>query len=540
MRLSRTFIIPVGALLAIIGSVSAVFSAEDPYSGTLLPATWEYSTDGGKTFGPDAPKVPGTHDVTERSDAARATFEIDDPSQIGLLKIAMASGRGGFALTSANSVDRYNVGTCPTMLNTKIVLNGEETTAGHLPYTLYASLSIDPNLLKQGTNRLELHGELWHKNYDKGEVPADIQLETLPTDRAVLDRLPMLGMIAEDYFGLACRAVIPSTFAVEVEPLEPAGSAVKHEFPRSRVLKARVPLPAGSRKFRYTVTVQAGEASKRYGPYEAQVPQPGVGFRFMAAGGTLAYADGGQVAKLFDAIEQIKPDVFIHTGNYQNCPAWDFMWTNEFLHRSQPTFARIPLFPMASAMEMISPVSFSQHFFFPPDDRDWGHWTVAIGSVRLVAIEAFNQSQDQTDSGVKWLESILKEAKEDYVLVLNSHASHCSPVNFNKGFRPGAEHTAAKVDPLLVKYRVTAAIGSIHRCYERVEPPAGEAVPTVLTGKAGGLGWPLRTKPNEYSKVLFGEDHYCVFEVTPDGLEMKAINFAGKQLDRRVYKPREK
>ena len=61
----------------------------------------------------------------------------------------MKSGLGGFAITSAASVDRYNVGTCPNLLNVKMVLNGKPTTAGHLPYTLYAALSIDPKSLNQ-------------------------------------------------------------------------------------------------------------------------------------------------------------------------------------------------------------------------------------------------------------------------------------------------------------------------------------------------------------------------------------------------------
>jgi hypothetical protein len=519
---------------------SAFADDADKKSAVIMPAEWQYSTDGGKTFSAESPKIGGTHTVTKRADAARATFTIEDPTKIGLLKVAMKSGIGGFAITNAASVDRYNVGTCPTLLNTKITLNGQETKAGHLPFTLYDSLAIDPNLLKRGANTLKLDGNLWHKNYAQGEVSAGMHLEVIPANRAVLDRLPVLGIVAEDYFGLAARAEIPSTFTVAVTPVEPNGQTAKHQFSRSRVLKARVPLKRGTRKFRYTVAVHAGDVSKQYGPYETRVPI-GNDIRFMAAGGTLFRGDESRIQHLFSTINELKPDVFIHTGNYQNCPAWDFMWTNEFLRVSQPTFCQIPLFPMTNAMDMISPVSLSQTFFFPPNDKDWGHWTVVIGNVRFVTIEAFNQSQDKTDSGVKWLENVLKTADEDFVLVLNGHASHCSPINYNKMFRAGANHTVAKINPLLVKYKVTATIGSIHRCYERVEPPADESVPTILTGHAGGLGWHTRTdpkNPNRHSKVLTSSDHYCVFEVTPAGLEMKAIDFAGKTLDTRTFKAR--
>jgi len=292
-------------------------------SGTVLDAKWEYSTDGGKTFGPDAPKIAGTHTVPHRTDAARAVFTIDDPANVGLLKVAMKSSIGGYAITDAKSVEKYNVPTCPTLMNTRITLNGKETTAGHLPFTLYAYLSFDPNLLKKGENTLLLRGNLWHKNYPRGAVAADMQLEILPIDRAELDRLPILGMVGEDY-----------------------------------------------------------------------------------------------------------------------------------------------------------------------------------------------------------------------VLVLNGHASHCSPGNYKKVFDPGAKHTIAKIDPLLVKHRVTATIGSIHRCYERVEPPANQSVPTILTGQAGGLGWHSRNKPNPHSRAFSTEDHYCIFEVKRDGLAMKAIDFEGNVLDTRTFKPR--
>ena len=173
------------------------------------------------------------------------------------------------------------------------------------------------------------------------------------------------------------------------------------------------------------------------------------------------------------------------------------MWTADFLKLAQPTFAGIPMFATVNVTEMMSPASFEHTFFFPPDDADWARWTVAIGNVRFVAVEAFGQSFDETDAaGVKWLEGVLNIAKEDYVLVLNSHVTGCSPTSFDRWYAEGTKHTAAKINPLLIKYHVTATIGNIHRCYERIDPPPGQGVPTIITGKAGGLGWPLCTRPS--------------------------------------------
>jgi len=507
----------------------------------VLPAKWEYSTDGGKTFASEPAKIGGTHTVPKRADAARVRFTIEDPAQVGLLKIAMASGDGAFALTSAASVDRYNVGACPTMMDTKIVLNGQSTDLGLIHNTLYAYLGIDRNLLKKGENTLDLSGTWWHKNYGKGEVPVAIQLEVLSTNLAVLDRPPMLGMVAPTYFGISTRAVIPSSFKVAVTPVDPPGLAVEHSFPRTQLLRTEVPLPEGTKHFRYCVTVEAGGATKTYGPYEVKVPTAGNGLKFMVAGGTLNRDNGQGMAPLIKAVETLKPDVFIHTGNYQNCNHWDFAWTDGFWRETQPTFARTPLFAMSSPVEMGSPQSFSQTFFFPPDNKDWGHWTVAIGNVRFVAIEAFNQSVDKSGSGVKWFEEVLRDAKEDYLIVLNSHVTHGSATNYFKVWQQGIDHTAAKIDPLMVRHQVTAAIGSIHRYYERIEPPANESVPTIISGRAGGLGWHTRTDgkaPNIASKKLSSDDHYCVFEVTPEGLKMEAVNFQGQVIDKCVFRPR--
>jgi hypothetical protein len=308
------------------------------------------------------------------------------------------------------------------------------------------------------------------------------------------------------------------------------------------VLKAKVPLPKGTKGFRYTVTVAASGASQSYGPYEARVPRGGPGFRFIAAGGTAFYKGSSEgVDRFLAKLRQERPDVFIHTGNCQNCNAWDFMWTEDFFRVAQPTFAGIPLLPVASIAEMMSPDSFARTFYFPPADADWSQWTVAIGNVRLVAIEAFSQADDKTGAGVKWLEDVLKNAKEDYVLVLNAHATGCAPIGIGKVLRTGCNHTTVKIDPLLVKYKVTATIGNMYRGYNRIEPPPGEGVPTILTGKAGGylnLSWKITLTRIAQAKAASGDEHYVLFAVKPDCLEMKTVSLSAGVIDTRTFQPR--
>ena len=535
-RASLAFIVLTGILAR---APAADPTPKDP-KGTPLPAAWTYSKDGGKTFSDKAPMVSPTRTpIPKDAVTARATFTIDDPEKIGALKLITHGDQGAITLTTARSVDRYNVGSRPVLTEAKLVLNGKETASGHLPYTLYRYLTIDAALLKKGTNTLTVSGVFWFA-YFKDPLPASLRLETIPADLAVLDRHPVLGPVGPDYFAFAARAVIPSTFTVTAEPLDPAGKAATHEFPRSRVLKARIPLPAGTKRFRYSVTVKTGRTAKTYGPYDVAAPVFGEGFRFMVAGGTWVYK-APTLQKWFKVVAREKPHIYIHTGNFQNCRAWDWMWTRDFLFQGRTALSHIPFYPVCSIREMLSPISFSRTFYFPPDDKDFGHWTTVIGKVRFVAIEAFSQSQAKDPAAAAaWLDGILKEAGEDYVIVLNHHLSGCGKAR--RSSRTGVAHTAKHIDPLLVKHKVTATIGGLFAIYARIDPAPGKRVPTIIVGRSGGLGRQTRQVRNVQAlpacKIATRDGHYCIFEIKKNTLVMQVFDLDGKAIDTHTFTPR--
>jgi hypothetical protein len=530
------------ALLAILPS-SAIAEEDASPVGKPLAAKWEYSTDGGKTFVPGAPMIPPSRVPDEKNQvAARAVFTIDDPTAIGLLKLMTHGVEGGLALSDARSVDRYNVGSRPNLTNTRLKLNAAATTAGHVPYTLYRYLSIDPALLRKGENKLTVSGLFWFSARDQTPLPGSLRLETLPTDVATLDRHPVLGQVDGESFSLSARSVIPVEFSVTAQSLDPPGEPKTHPLGRRRLLKTKVPLPKGTKKFRYTVNVSAAEKTKKYGPYNVVVPTDGQGFRFMVAGGTWIYGKHPEsLKKFFTRVRHEKPQLYIHTGNYQNCNAWDWMWNHDFLRHGRTVLAETPLLPMCGCNEMLSPLAFSQTFYFPPDDKDYGHWSYAVGPVRFVAIEAFSQSQTADPAAAaKWLDEVLSVAKEKYVIVLNSHVGQCGRAG--RRFRPGVAHVEKHIDPLLVKHKVTLTIGGVYPIYQRLEPPATKGVPTIVAGRSGGLGAQNRLVSDAlklpHTKAAFGVGHYCLFEVTKDKLIMRTVDLDGKQIDRREYQPR--
>jgi hypothetical protein len=158
-----------------------------------------------------------------------------------------------------------------------------------------------------------------------------------------------------------------------------------------------------------------------------------------------------------------------------------------------------------------------------------------------VAIETFHMMDEKNGETLKWLDDVLKEAQEPYVIVLNGTISHGSGKNTSRMFRPGIAYVAKNVDPLLVKHKVTLAIGSCHPSYERLEPPAAEGVPSIMACRTASMGRPLHAgyaTENSSNKASSGGDHFCIFEVKNDKLELQTYDLDGKLIDRAEFAPR--
>ncbi|MCE5327187.1 MAG: hypothetical protein LLG01_12335 [Planctomycetaceae bacterium] len=517
--------------------------AGDPAPGTLLKSDWQYSRDGGKTFSPQAPLIEPdrVQNPAKSSVSAKCTFTIDDPAKIGLLKLRSTAADGAFSLTNDNSIDRYNVGTKPNLLNMKLLVN-DKPVADLDENVLYRYVPIDPNLLKAGANTITVSGVFWFQL--SAAMEAGLALETLPLDLAMLDRPVAVGGIGEDYFGLTARSILPAEFTVAVTPTEPAGAEQKTTFPRGRWLKARVPVAKGTKALKYALTVKTPGGSKTYGPYDLKMPNMGVGFKFVAAGNTAVYMGATDRLKTFMAkVLEVRPDVFVHVGKFVEMPAWDWTWNDVLVGVHPDAFARVPTLALCGIDEMASPMMFSRQFYFAPDDKDFGHWTAAYGKVRFVAIETWSESVSKNPAeAVKWLDDVLSQAKEDYVIVLNHQVPHHSTPNAGRAVRPVMAFVEKYIDPILVKHKVTLTMGGHLTGYERAEPPAGTGVMSIMTCMAGGSGKPLQpsyVEQNKCSRATHRGDHYVLFEVKADSLEMKTVDVpTGKVVDTYSFKPR--
>ena len=245
--------------------------------------------------------------------------------------------------------------------------------------------------------------------------------------------------------------------------------------------------------------------------------------------------------KFVAKLKAARPQMLIATGAYQNCPNWDFSWNEVFFRDMGETLSQLPLMPMVGGNEMMSPVSFSRQFYFPPSDENFARWTHVMGPIRFVSIDTFSMMDEKNGETLKWLDETLAAAKEPFLIVLNAHITHGSGKNTSRMYRPGIAYVAKNVDPLLVKHKVTVAIGSCHNSYERLVPPTGEGVHSIMACRTASMGKPFHAgyaSENKSSKASSGGDHFCVLEVKKDKLELKAYDLDGKEIDRAEFAPR--
>ena len=157
-----------------------------------------------------------------------------------------------------------------------VTLNGkgiEPPLAG----VTYSAIPFDvEKYLVKGVNTLAVAGAKGH--------PA-VQLELYLPDMLAVQTGPVLGAIGADFFTVTCRTNAPAAVTVTASPVDPAGGKdVSAQTERGYYHRFRVPLPPGTKQFRYTMALQAGGAVKKLGPYTVKVPGATGAFRFAACG----------------------------------------------------------------------------------------------------------------------------------------------------------------------------------------------------------------------------------------------------------------
>jgi hypothetical protein len=492
-----------------------------------VASRWKFSSDGGKTYTLDSvPPVPmhGQPPVF-----ATGAFQIDDPAKVGTLWITTDSPIGGMSPAIDEAIGRRYVSRVPVLLKACVSVNGKPLVLPESDDTmLLARYGIDPALLKTGQNVINVSGLFWNTwvNMNQGRsVKVGFKLSSSPPDALELRTGPVLGPLGDDYFTLVCRTHIPAEIKVTVKPMEPAGTEKIFDLPRGTLHRARIDLPKGTRRFRYTVTASNGPYSKVTGPLDVRIPVAG-NMRFVVLGQTATNGDQLQgLAVAAKALRKLDPDFIIHTGSIVKMAYYDFEWDESFMRPWRDVLARTPICVVPAYRDCYS-MAFGRLFYHATADGSWDPWTWSIGNVRFIGMDSLSAAAN-AQAVAPWVEQVLQGAKEDYVFSVNAYPGFGSHP-FGRGI-DGHNFDRTVIHPLLVKYKVTAALGCTG-AYEYVPAPGAKGVPTIITG---GVGAEMTPGWTQY--------HYCVFTVKDGKCDMEAIAYeTGKVIDKRTFQPRQK
>jgi predicted MPP superfamily phosphohydrolase len=146
---------------------------------------------------------------------------------------------------------------------------------------------------------------------------------------------------------------------------------------------------------------------------------------------------------------------------------------------------------------------------------------LTLGGVRFFALDTGYLDQPQLD----WLEKELSSSSSDWKIAFFHHPLYSSGKTHGS-----ALESRAVLEPLFVKYGVSAAFSGHDHIYERVKPQKGGIVYWV----AGG-GGSLRTgdlRATDLTAKGFDRDyHFMIVEITGDDLYFQAISRTGATID---------
>jgi len=495
--------------VAVLAASTAAWAQEVKPKDVMADAKWLFSSDEGKTFTLETLEVQ----PNERASViAQVTFTVDDPSGVGGLFYVPARG-----------------------WNPSLTLN-EKALAGPIRRMRYVWFPMDPkDYLVKGKNVLLARGAVHNKGKEPMKVQIPGRFELVPPEMVGIQTGPILGAAGADFFTLTCRTNMPAAVTVTAEPVDPAGGEKTSAASQLGFYhRLRVPLAKGTRKFKYTVTSQAGKASKTDGPITVTVP--GLGdqkFRFVAAGDCRSYPKSW--AAVAAGMRKAEPEVVLFTGDLLSDGLWDWQWDVEFFNPAKAMLSSVPFYCAIGNHEHHAPVYF-ELMYSPGGDGKSANWSQTFGDVLLIGIDGSQNWGGNSPNG-QWLEGVLKESKAKFIFLATHYPAYSSGPH---GRRPdgGMAWSRKTIMPLLAKYNATAMIAGHDHIYERSEPPKGQGVTCIVSG---GAGAPIygRSAKNSFSKAFASKLHYCLFEINGDVCEMKVLEPNGKVIDQKTFEARE-
>ena len=507
----------VSPSLAHVANASVTSKASASGVDILAGQNWQYSVDGGKTFGSTAPTLSPASGVAF---TARVEFQVDQPEPFVTLQLSH--------------------GMNPAWKNMVFRLNGQPITLPVAGMQYKTIPGIDARLLQTGKNVLQVEipsvrAELKISEQPYPARPALLALK--PQDlRAEIN--PVLGQFDAQHFTVMLTTNVPS----RIVAVEAAGKKLAFEDRSSSAFlhRLRVESCAGPA----TLVVQTAghpESLLRLAISVPVYPQGGKMRLAVLGDSRTRPKDWVQVAA---AAAKEKPQLVIFTGDTVSRGIYDWLWDSEFFSPAKELFASTPLYAVIGNHEAGAPV-LADYFDLPFAAEGEGNWAQEIDGVLLIGVDTAVKDWSPAGVNAQWLEKTLAASKARFIFL----SVHYPPYSSGPHGRldkqglpqePTMRQARQTIVPLLEKYRATAMFCGHDHDYERSELPDGLSI--VI---AGGAGAPQRPQvkdaqqQNPYSKVFFEELHYCLLEIDGQTCTMKSITPRGKVLDTRTWKARD-
>ncbi len=487
----------------------------------LQGAAWEFSTDGGKTFGPQPPVIQSGQSLRI---IARCRFNVRNPSRLAVLELTHNLRSADKATFSINGVK----------------------VKGPLPGMIYKTIpAIDAKVLKAAANELTIElvrkNHLSSRNRTKSEkFDLKVSIEPLSPDDLRIQTGPILGTAGKDYFTVACRTNMPAT--VIVQRADAANVAALATSPRGLYHRFKVHDPGFSKGAKYLLVAKNDgiKTTAEFFPKSLPAKPDSKNLRFVVLGDSRTNPDSWKRVAAVTLKEN--PDLIVHTGDLTANGRADWLWDKDFFGPANELFRRVPFYPVIGNHEY-NAAAFFEFFYTPSRNGRGRHWAQRIGDVLLVGIDGAS-GWTTGSREYWWLDQVLSRSKAKFAFLFSHYPAWTSGPHgkLDKADRPAQRPVRVSQEiiwPLLKKYRVTAMIAGHDHCYERSEPLGG--VTHIISG---GAGAPLYSKSadaqkqNPYSKIYATKLHYAVFEIRGDMCTMKVITPEGEVIDTRTWKAR--
>ena len=548
---------------------------------TPVAATWQYSNDGGKTFanqphpGPPAMAKPHHKEVSYPF-VWKGEFQIADPANTGGLWVRIfderPDGKPSAAAICNGDIDVAgcgywkNLGYCPTVLDATVTFNGKEVQIAH-GALLQFWVPLTDGLL-QGRNTVEIRGNVYTYWMDQSAKALEARIIAADPQPAEIYG-PIAGDAGDDYFTLTCRTQLPAELTVEATLLEPAAPAVTDVSTCKIWHRVKVGIPKATRKVSYTLSAKVGACVTKRGPFTLTLQPTDKEYRFVAYGNAFQHSDGEPWGANSKQILKAAPAFVVNTGNPVEMGCWLFSWDKGYISPAAGLLASVPNLATPCNLDRVG--MFNEIHYTPAADGYSHNWTKVVGSARFIGLDS-NELWAPGNANYKWLEGVLADAKDKFIVVLCGHPGYSSGNNSKKPY--GALGQCREVImPLLGKYKATLVLSGWDHDYERLEPTPDKGVTQIVTGCIGfktSFKWattlgshPFGPGPNGPGQGIPGlvklpdgrewagqlnTRHFCVFDVKDNSIEMKVLACGVppdadtkdlQVLDQKTFKPRQ-